>query len=307
MSLLVDSRSMSTFWNVVLILAGSAVAVGGIFGEGYDRAKLTKSKWWKPWSYVLPRGWVMLGLTALVVLASVWKYGHDFADAQAKEAQLVVERDEWKKKGDERTKATQSKLDALSGENSSLKLDMKKQSEDFAHHMLTLKEQNDGLAGRAEALRRQLEELKKDSESMVLAMAMAGSTTSASVLKAREDLQKEIQTSADVLHQSVAQYDDALFHLVSDMHQKDVVPMHNALDGRGHSEEDLPTLKNVREECASPVEIENVLKGPAGKALVPACPACACTCTGPSQPPPAAAVEAKPASPPPTPSTAASP
>ena len=278
---------MNTFWNVVLILAGSAVAVGGIFGEGYDRAKLAASRWWQLRRFVTMRGWVMLGLTALVVVTSVWKYRHDFADAQAKEAQLVVERDEWKKKGDERTKATQTKLDALSAENAGLKLDLKSQGETFARQMASLKEQNDGLAGRAEALRRQLEELKKDSEGMVLATAIAGSTTSASVLKASGDLQQEIKSSADVLHDSVTQYDDALFHLVSDMQQKDVVPMHSALDRRGHSDEDLPTLRNVREECASQAEMEGVLKGPVGKGL---CPACTCTCAAP---PPA--VEPKPA------------
>lgn len=278
---------MSTFWNVVLILAGAAVAVGGIFGDGYDPAKLDASRWWQLHRFVTMRGWIMLGLTALVVVTSVWKYRRDFADARGKEAQLVVERDEWKKKGDERTKATQAKLDALSAENAGLKLDMKSQGKDFARQLASLKEQNDGLAGRAEALRRQLEDLKKDSEGMVLATAIAGSTTSASVLKASSDLQQEIKSSANVLHDSVTQYDDALFHLVSDMQQKDVVPMHSALDGRGRSDEDLPTLRNVREECVSPTEMETVLKGPVGRAL---CPTCTCTCAAP--PPPA--VEPKP-------------
>jgi len=267
--------SNTTLWNVILILAGSGVAVGGIFGEGYDRAKFALAKWWRVWSYVTTRGWIMLALTGLVVVASVWKYQHDFADAMAKEVQLAKERDEWKRRGDERTKATQDKLDALGSENAGLKDDLKNQGDEFARHMAVLKEQNDSLAGQSTALRRQLEELKKDSEGMVLATAMAGSTTSASVLRARDDLQQEIKVSTDVLGQSVSKYDDALFHLVSDMHEKDVVPMHNALDGRGRTDEDFPTLKNIKDECASQGDIESVFKGPLAKTL---CPACTCTC-----------------------------
>jgi len=272
---------MNTFWNVVLILAGSAVAVGGIFGEGYDRALLAQSKWWQVRKYVTARGWFMLVLTCMVIGTSIWKYQHDFADAVAKEAQLTTERDEWKKKGDERAKSTQVKLDALSAENAGLRLDLKTQGEEFVRHLASLKEQNDGLAGRSEALRRQLEELKKDSEGMVLATALAGSTTSASVLKASTDLQSEIKTSAVVLHDSVTQYDDALFHLVSDMQQKDVAPIHGAIDRRGRSDDDFPTLRNVREECASPAEIEAALRSPAAKAI---CPACSCSCTAPATP-----------------------
>ena len=267
--------SSATLWNVVLILAGSGVAVGGIFGEGYDKGKFATSKWWALWSYVTRRGWVMLLLTGLLIVASVWKYQHDFADTQAKEASLVVERDDWKKKADARDAATQAKLDGLLGENKALKAQMKVHGEEFVKKLMSLKEQNDSLAGRSEALRKQLEELKKDSEGMVLATAMAGSTTSASVLKAREDLQSEIRSSADVLSTAVTKYDDQLFHLVSDMHQKDVVPIHTAIDGRGHAENDLPTLRNVRDECASPLEIENILKGPEARAI---CPACTCTC-----------------------------
>jgi hypothetical protein len=268
-----------TLWNVILILAGSGVAVGGIFGEGYDKGKFSTAKWWAVWSYVTRRGWVMLLLTALMVVASVWKYQHDFADATAKEAQLGEERDDWKKKAAARDASTQGKLDALKVENASLKSQMEAQGKDFVRKLLALKEQNDSLAGRAEALRKQLEELKKDSEGMVLATAMAGSTASASVLKARDDLQSEIKSSADVLSTAVTQYDDQLFHVVSDMREKYVVPMHLVINARGHADEDLPTLKNVRDECASPQEIEAVLKSPAAKGI---CPACACTCNLPS-------------------------
>ena len=284
----------ATVWNVLLIVAGSAVAVGGIFGDGYDRAKLAQFKWWRPWQYVTLRGWIMLNLTGLVIVTSVWKYEHDLSDAMAKEGALAAERDEWKKKGDERTKATQARLDALREENAGLQQDLHKQGQDFARHMATLKEQNDGLAGQSVALRRQLRELQKDSEKMVLVTAMASSTTSASVLKARDDLQQEIKSSSDVLGRSVTQYDDALFHLVSDMAQKDVVPIHTAVDGRGRSEDDLPTLRNVREECASPAEVEGLLRSPAAKAL---CPACTCTC-GAAAPSPPTSGETKPAAPP---------
>jgi hypothetical protein len=99
------------------------------------------------------------------------------------------------------------------------------------------------------------------------------------VLKARDDLQSEIKSSADVLSTAVTQYDDQLFHVVSDMREKYVVPTHNAVNGRGHADEDLPTIRNIKDECASPAEIEAVLKSPAARAL---CPACNCTCSAPA-------------------------
>jgi hypothetical protein len=289
---------MSTFWNVVLIVAASAVAVGGIFGEGYDKGEFASTSWWRVWKYVTLRGWVMLTLTVVVVTASVWKYEHDFADAKTKDERFATERAEWKKTANDRAKETQAKLDDLGHENAGLKTGLERQQQDFAQRMGALKEQNEGLASQSVTLRRKLEDLKKDSESMVLATAMAGSTTSASVLKARDDLQNAIESSADVLHQSVMQYNDALFHLVSDMHDKDVVPMHTALDGRGRSVDDLPTLKNVRDECASPAEIEALFGSPAAKGL---CPACICAAPSPI-PPVTATPSASVASPKPGPS-----
>jgi hypothetical protein len=271
--------SSTTLWNVILIVAASGVAVGGIFGEGYDKAALAATRWWKFWKYVTPRGWIMLSLTGLVVVASVWKYQHDFADVQAKEGQIATDRDAWKSRAAERDASTQGKLDGLTAKNATLRDELKKQGEEFARQLASLRTQNDSLAGQAAVLRRQLVELKKDSEGMVLATAMAGSTTSASVIKARDDLIEEVKTSTDVLGQSVTKSDDALFHLLTDMHQKDVVPMHNAIDWRGRGDDDLPTLKNVRDECASTAEIEAVLKGPVGKTL---CPACTCTLPTPA-------------------------
>jgi len=275
---------VSTFWNVLLIIAGSAIAVGGIFGEGYDHAKLATEKWWRPHRYVTPRGWVMLGLTAVVIATSIWKYHHDLSDAAAKENELTAERDRWKKAADERSKALQQKLDSLSQENKDLRADVAAEREDSSSRLSTLKSQNDALAGRSEALRKQLEELKKRSEDMVLATTIAGSTTSASVLKASGDLQGEIQASTILLGKSAAERDDALLRLLADMREKDVAPIRATLEGRGRADGELPTLHDVREECASPAELEAILRSPTTKTI---CPACTCTCLNPPPPAPA--------------------
>jgi hypothetical protein len=275
---------VNTLWNILLIIAGSAIAVGGIFGEGYDRAKLAQTKWWKPHKYITARGWIMLSLTTIVIATSVWKYHHDLREADTKEHQFAAERDHWKKIGEERTKSMQDKLDMLSAENGNLRSDIAAERKESNAELATLKTKSDAIASHSEALRKQLEDLKARSEDMVLATTIAGSTTSASVLKASGDLKGEIQASASLLGKSAAERDDALLRALSDMREKDITPLRIVLDSRGHAESELPTLHDVREECASPAELETVLKSPAAKNI---CPACICTCTQASSIPPA--------------------
>lgn len=277
--------------NVALVLAGAAVGMLGMFGEGRDRdaydnlsAGTGRRFWTWPrlrfWTYTRKLGWWMIVCTVVVAASAVAKYKLDLSEAsakelaaQAKEVDLAKQRDDWHKKADDRDKNTQDSFDELKKGNG----DLRKDNGDLKSQLVGLHLQYDKSTGEVAGLRHQLEELKKDADGIDRAVGSSTSTTSASVVAAREALREEIDTTTRVLDASVVAYNDRLYHLLSEMRQLDVVPIRAALDGRGRSSQELPTLLNIQNECASEDEVqkkvEAALLSAAAKGL---CGPCIC-------------------------------